>query len=105
MKGKYQLVLQFRGDSLDDYDAMMALEDDLIAEFHGLAKVDGHDMGSGEVNIFILTNDPHAAFQRAKALLERRGSLHQGTAAYRPIDGDDYTVLWPEGSKQEFRVA
>ena len=37
MKGKYQLVLQFRGDSLDDYDAMIALEDDLIAELHGLA--------------------------------------------------------------------
>ena len=45
MKLKYQLVLQFQGDSLDDYDAMIALEDDLIAELQGVAEVDGHDMG------------------------------------------------------------
>jgi len=27
---KYQLVFQFRGDSLEDYDVMIALEDELI---------------------------------------------------------------------------
>ena len=51
-------MLQFRGDSRGDYDSMIALEDELIAELQGLAKVDGHDMGSGEANIFILTSDP-----------------------------------------------
>ena len=39
---QYQLVLQFSGDSLEGYDAMLALEDDLIQEF-GDAGVDGHD--------------------------------------------------------------
>ena len=72
MKGTYQLVLQFRGDSLDDYDAMIRLEDDLIAELQGVAEVDGHDMGSGEANIFILTSDPRRTLERAKPVLKRR---------------------------------
>ena len=51
---KNQLVLQFRGDSLEDYDAMISLEDELIETLRDSAKVDGHDVGSGEVNIFHL---------------------------------------------------
>lgn len=60
---KYQLVLQFQGDSLCDYDAMVALEDGLIAALDDSANVDGHDVGSGEVNIFIFTDEPKKAFQ------------------------------------------
>jgi hypothetical protein len=60
---KYQLTLQFRGDSLDDYDAMIALEAELTAELGDSADVDGHDCGSGETNIFIFTRDPSATFQ------------------------------------------
>ncbi len=36
----YQLVLQFRGDSLADYDAMVALENELIAELGDSADVE-----------------------------------------------------------------
>lgn len=105
MKRKYQLVFQFRGDSLDDYDGMIALEDDLIAEFQGVAKVDGHDMGSGEASIFILTNDPRTTFQQARLVLERRNCLQALTAAYRAVDGEHYTVIWPEGFDGGFRIA
>jgi hypothetical protein len=101
----YQLVLQFRGDSLDDLDAMVALEDDLIEEFGDTADVDGHDVGSGETNIFIFTADPTRTFQQAKPVLERRRSLGSVTAAYRRIDGEEFTVIWPEGSTKDFRVA
>jgi hypothetical protein len=48
---RYQLVLQFRGDSLADYDQMIALEDRLIEDLGHSAGVDGHDCGSGEANI------------------------------------------------------
>jgi hypothetical protein len=105
MKLKYQLVLQFQGDSLDDYDAMIALEDDLIAELQGVAEVDGHDMGSGEANIFILTTDPRGTFERAKPVLKRRDCLETTTAAYRATDGENYTMIWPEGSSDAFRIA
>jgi hypothetical protein len=102
---KYQLVLQFRGDSLEDYDAMVALEDTLIEALHDSAKVDGHDVGSGEVNIFIFTNEPVKTFQQAKLVLEQRGCLDSVSAAYRLADGEDYTVIWPGHSQQKFRIA
>ena len=102
---QYQLTLQFRGGSLADYDAMIALEDDLSAQLGDSADVDGHDCGSGEANIFIFTTDPAATFQRMRPVLERARQLQAVTAAYREVDGERYTVIWPEGSHSEFRVA
>jgi|SRR5688572_11656416 len=100
----YQLVLQFRGDSLADFDAMVALEDELIEALGDAADVDGHDIGSGETNIFILTADPVAAFGLAKPVLERTRRLREVTAAYREAKGDRYTVIWPKGSRKKFKV-
>jgi hypothetical protein len=102
---KYQLVLQFRGDALADYDAMLALEDRLIEDLGRSANVDGHDCGSGETNIFIFTSAPNASFWRIRQTLQELGKLGAFRAAYRPADGNHYTVLWPEGSKEEFKVA
>ena len=101
----YQLVLQFRGDSLADYDAMVALENELIAELGHSAEVDGHDVGSGETNIFIITADPVRTFRESKVVLERKRCLGAVTAAYRAVDGEAYTVVWPEWPSKEFRVA
>lgn len=102
---RYQLVLQFRGDSLAAYDRLVALEDELIEELGQSAEVDGHDCGSGETNIFIFTTDPTATFWRMRQMLEREGRLDSVTAAYREVNGEQFTVIWPEGSTQEFRVA
>jgi hypothetical protein len=100
----YQLVLQFRGDSLADYDRMVALESQLRKELEPSAKVDGHDCGSGETNIFIFTDDPAATFSKIQRILKREDCLDAVTAAYRKTDGERYTVLWPEDSTQEFDV-
>jgi hypothetical protein len=101
---KYQLVLQFRGDTIADYDTMIALENRLIEDLGHSAKVDGHDCGSGEANIFIFTQDPASTFWRVRHTLAREGRLQSVTAAYRAVDGDRFTVLWPEGSHREFKV-
>ena len=101
---RYQLVLQFQGDSLADFDQMVALEDALIETLAVAAKVSGHDIGSGETNIFIRTSDPKGTFERARLLLESRGHLEELTAAYRPAGGEHYTVIWPEGSDRRFKV-
>ena len=101
----YQLVIQFRGDAMEDYDAMIALEDELIFELGDSADVDGHDVGSGEVNIFIITSDPAATFRQVRPVLERRQSLQAATAAFRPVAGESYTVIWPEGSRKDFVIA
>ncbi len=102
---RYQLVLQFRGDTLADYDQMIALENRLTDDLGDSADVDGHDCGSGETNIFIFTSDPAATFRRVRQTLEHEGRLGVVTGAYREITGERYTVLWPEDSVQEFRVA
>jgi hypothetical protein len=101
----YQLTLQFRGDTLDDYDAMIRLEEELTEALADSADVDGHDCGSGETNIFIFTSDPAATFRRVIPVLEQIGHLESFTAAYREINGEHYTVIWPDGSQREFRVA
>jgi len=100
----YQLVLQFRGDTLEDFDELIAFENELIEELGDSADVDGHDMGSGERNIFIFTSDPKRTFSQAKPVLERAQILQSVTAAYRPVEGEAYTIIWPEGSKIEFTV-
>src|SRR5215467_3606072 len=101
---RYQLVLQFRGDALEDFDEMIALEDELIEQLGDSADVDGHDMGSGERNIFIFTSDPAQTFFQARPVLERAGTLQSVTAAYRPVRGERYTVIWPEGSNKLFTI-
>jgi len=101
---EYQLVLQFRGDSLEDLDATAALEDELTQQLGDSAEVDGHDVGSGETNIFIITSDPLATFHRTRPVLERSQRLQTVTAAYRELEGEHYTVIWPEGLHPEFDV-
>jgi hypothetical protein len=101
---RYQLVLQFRGDSLTGYDAMVALEARLIEDLGHSAQVDGHDCGSREANIFIFTSDPAATFWRVRQTLQREGQLDVVTAAYRDVKGERYTVIWPEGSETAFSV-
>ena len=43
---------------MDDFDQLVILEDKLIEELGSVATVDGHDFGSGEFNIFVLTDEP-----------------------------------------------
>jgi hypothetical protein len=102
---KYQLVLHFQGDALADYDVMIALEDKLRQELAHSADVDGHDVGSGETNIFIFTRDPKLTFWVVRQVLLQQRRLESVTAAYRPVGGEKFTVIWPEGSTKEFTSA
>jgi hypothetical protein len=100
---KYMLVLQWAGSSISDYDALIKCEEALEPRLTGKAAVDGHDMGSGEMNIFVETNDPVKTFAEVEATM-RLSSLWAGMrAAYREIDGDEYIVVWPPGLST-FRV-
>ena len=101
---KYQLVIQFRADSLANFDAMVALEDHLIEDLGRSDKVDGHDFGSGTANIFIFTTDPALTVWRIRQVLHQTGHLPVVTAAYRATDGNDYTVIWPKDSSTPFTL-
>jgi hypothetical protein len=101
----YQLVLQLRGDDCLDFDAVVSLEDEIQQIVEPRAEVDGHDLGSGEMNIFILTGDPVATFERAKPLLFRASLLDKVSVAYRELRSDEFTLLWPTSSTGAFGVA
>jgi hypothetical protein len=99
---KFQLVLQFAAKELSQFDELIALEEKLVESLPLNSEVDGHDFGSGEFNIFILTDQPHETFVAAQRLIDKP-FLHELRAGFRECGKDSYFVLWPE-SLQEFRV-
>jgi len=100
---RYVLVLQWAASSLD-YDGLVEVEDCLLRALPITCDVDGHDFGSGEGNIFVLTAEPIKAFEVVKHVLGERGLLGTVRAAYRREAEDDFTILWPE-SLTEFAIA
>jgi hypothetical protein len=101
---KYQMALQFPASSLSDYDELIAIEDALIEEIGSSAKVDGHDAGSGEMNIFIHVDEPEKIFERIKPMLAKRKCFDKLVAAYRETVGREYKILWPIGFNKPFRI-
>jgi hypothetical protein len=94
----YQLVIQFPlAQSMpypDEFETLTALESHFM-EFEGEGfKVDGHDMGSGEMNIFILTSNPRVAFKTIEPYLP---SDREWRAGFRSVDSDLYEPLAPAG--------
>src|SRR2546426_7636573 len=94
---RYQLVLQWPSIlPKNNLDQLIETEDLLIESLTEQNTVDGHEIGSGEMNIFILTDDPQSSFQEIKAVLETGQMWSSLRAGYREIQGDEYTVLWPD---------
>jgi hypothetical protein len=87
---KFQIVLQCPASTIKDYDEMIWLEEALIEGIVTIALVDGHDAGSGEVNIFLLTNDPYRAFKQIKRVLGSKDFMIGLKAAFRERTQSDY---------------
>ncbi len=100
---KYQLVLQFSANSIADFDRLVLLETKLMEALDDIAAVDGHDFGSGEFNIFVLTEDPSTTFTQAHEVILDEGIPNELRSAYRKPNGEDYVILWPSALTQ-FRV-
>ncbi|ADV80956.1 hypothetical protein [Terriglobus saanensis] len=101
---KYQVVLQFATAGMSQFGELVALEEGLIQNLPPPSEVDGHDFGSGEFNIFILTDQPRETFDAARKLIEKGFFQSQLRAAYRERGKGEYVILWPE-HLEEFRVA
>ncbi len=106
MKWKYQLILQFPFSGLNDYDPMTAFEEVLTVELGNRVLIDGHDAGSGEMNIFIHTNDPKGIFNEILSSHAKDKLIFHMKAAYREnaVTANKYVILWPKGL-QKFRVS
>lgn len=87
---RYILVLQWPASTEADFNAPIAMEDRLSDALGKGATVDGHDFGSGEMNIFIETEQPVEAFADAEAAF--RGSPRWGhvRAAFREANPEEH---------------
>ena len=82
---------------MDDFDTFIAAEEFLRQNLSELHDVDGHDIGCGELNIFILTDAPKTLFSEIRRLFGMADNLATAKIAYRETRGETYFVLWPEG--------
>jgi hypothetical protein len=106
----YQLVYQFAyidGD-LEQFNKMIELEDQLIEATADdpIAEVEGHDAGSGQMNIFLMTNAPQDAFDRLRPIIKASAAARSWgyRAAYRRVDGEEYHDLWAADGAPPFSV-
>jgi hypothetical protein len=91
-----QLVLQWSSNDISEYNRLLLIEKIIVESLPDNCEVDGHDIGSGEMNVFILTERPKYVFDQLKSVLESEHLLIGVRAAYREDDdSSDYTVLWP----------
>jgi hypothetical protein len=103
-----QLVLQFQGDDDDTLERVIALEDRLIEAFEGstTAEVDGHEPGDGVINLILLTKNATKVWEKIEPIVEDAADeLDINAVAFRALDGEDFTVLWPVDYEGEFELA
>jgi hypothetical protein len=94
---KYQLVLPWPCSPEADCPRLLLLEDAIRNGLGSLGIVDGHDIGSGEMNVFIHTNNPIESLERSKLLITPQSGLHELKAGYRDFDAHEYIGIHPAG--------
>ena len=74
---RYQLVVQIKPAQPDDFDRLVNWENALIEHLAMSAEADGHDLGAGEFNVFIFTDDPSGTFRKIQSLPETQCCPHR----------------------------
>ncbi len=104
----HQLVLQFQGDDDDTLEKVIALEDRLIEALDGsrAAEVDGHDQSDGVTNLILLAKNAAKVWEKIEPIVEDASDdLDINAVAFRTLDAEDFTVLWPVDYEGEFELA
>ncbi len=83
------LVLQLPGSSERDFEELIAIEEAVREKIGEAGEVDGQDIGSGEKNIFLLTQDLHGAFEKVKAVFLTGGLMSVPKAGYGEVSAED----------------
>ena len=71
------LTLQWPASSIEDFDALLNLENALEQALGTSAEVDGHDCGSGQMNVFIYT-DTRPCLGQGAGITRRESELGPG---------------------------
>lgn len=90
---QYQLVIQFStaGLTQGDIDVLFDLEG-ILQDFKGPFELDAHDIGSGEMNLFVQTDNPAAALEAIRPMIS---VPYPWRAAYRRTNSETYVPLFP----------
>ena len=99
-----QLVFQWSASSEAHYRLLLAIEETIRQGLGPIGLVDGHDIGAGEMNVFIHTDDRKGAFEKTMSLIQGKYDLKELMVGYRNFEDDDYTPVFPPGPSV-FRVA
>lgn len=100
-----QLILRFRSGSIESLEDLATFEQDLATLLGATAYVDGHEVGRGNTDVYLLTDNPTSTFRRAKPLLEQLQLLDKVVAAHRVVGGARFAVIWPLRWGRKFTVA
>ena len=101
---RLQFVIQLPLDDANHerLEELLELEERLenLLRDRSVAEIDGNDFGSGEMNIFLFTNEPEKALNKVRPLVEEVASPAEYRVAYRAFEQDEFHPLWPKGLKQ-----
>lgn len=100
----YQLVLQLPDTFFASIGELHAFEERLMARLPRTAKLDGHDIGSGTINVFVDTDFPEATFATIRSRVTTRVIEAKLRIAYRAVDSDDWVNLWPRRDPRPFAL-
>jgi len=92
---RYLLVIQFHETYFASHADLVAFEDRLIASMPRTCIVDGHDIGSGTTNFFVLTDAPMAAHKAFRKYLGKNAVERHVRISHRGVSGETFTNLWP----------
>jgi hypothetical protein len=92
---EHQLVLQFDLAAPDDFDAILAVEEQLTSALDD-ADVEGHTVGTELMHVFIRCDDADDTFASVRDIVETE-LLDEARAGWRVADDDAFTPLWPPG--------
>lgn len=104
----HQLVLQFQGDDDDTLEKVIELEDRLIDALAGstAVEVDGHEPGDGVTNLILLAKNAAKVWEKIEPIVEDASDeLDVNAVAFRTLNSEEFTVLWPVDYEGEFALA
>ena len=94
-----QLVLQFDLSAPDDYDAVLAVEEQLAEALDDMAEVEGHNVGARTMHVFIWCDDAEETFTSVRDIVDAE-LLDHARAGWRHADEERFAPLWPPGLDQ-----
>jgi len=103
LKTIFQLVLQFSPWEDHAFDELIRLEEHLAAALTE-GTIDGHDLGSGEANIFIFTERPDADLDACLRPIADAGLMPTFSAGYRAMGAEEYQRAWPRNDSSPFSI-